>query len=225
MSHMTKTKEGRQSYFCSNILLPLYPHLSKTIRHYLRKLVLKMEGGEFYSLTIREIFRRFHGVDIGLYTYGPLDNNPALLNRGTTIGRYCSIYYTVRRFNHNHPANIKSTHPFFYEPALGMVKDDIIKRTPLVIGNDVWIGHNAIILNTVKSIGDGAVIGAGAVVYDNVPPYAIVMGQPSRVVRFRFSEPRIKELLAEKWWLKSIVELGGEIDEFRKPLEETGSVR
>ena len=100
-----------------------------------------------------------------------------------------------------------------------------LKRTELTIGNDVWIGHNAIILSGVSSIGDGAVIGAGAVLYKDVPPYAVVLGNPARVVRYRFSAEKIEELLESKWWEKSIDELLPEIESFQKPLETEGPIR
>jgi virginiamycin A acetyltransferase len=93
----------------------------------------------------------------------------------------------------------------------------------VVIGNDVWIGFNAIILSGVK-IGDGAVIGAGSVVTHDVPPYAIVAGCPARIIRMRFDQKTIDDLLRIKWWnwnLQRIVEnmpllLSNNIDEFLK---------
>jgi len=188
-------------------------------------MILKAEGGEYYSLTIREIFRKFHGVDIGLYTYGPLAAYPGNLRPVTTVGRYCSVFPTARRFNMNHPMNIKSTHPFFYDAMEGVVNSDIVSLTRLAIGNDVWIGHNVIILHSVETIGDGAVIAAGSVVSSNVPPYAVVAGYPARVVRYRFSPVTIQGLLAEKWWQRSIEELKHGLEDFRKPLEGDAAVR
>ena len=69
----------------------------------------------------------------------------------------------------------------------------------ITVGNDVWIGHGAIILPGVE-IADGAVVGAGAVVTRNVPPYAIVGGSPARLIRYRFSEDIIAKLLSIQWW-------------------------
>jgi len=172
-----------------------------------------------YSLTAREIFRRFHGVNVGLYTIGPCERPPGNFAPGTTIGRYSSIYYTVRTIARDYPASANFPDGLFSDCALGEVKTDNIPGARWLIGNDVFVGHNAIILPSVEQIGDGAVIGAGSVVRSNVPPYAVVTGNPARVVRFRFSEAKIKELLESKWWLKSIDELNGEMEEFRKPLE------
>jgi serine acetyltransferase len=72
---------------------------------------------------------------------------------------------------------------------------------PLVIGNDVWIGANAFInTSSCHSIGDGAIIGAGAVVTHDVPPYAVVVGVPARILKYRFSPEQIDILLRIKWW-------------------------
>jgi serine acetyltransferase len=96
------------------------------------------------------------------------------------------------------------------------VATDPIKDIPLKIGNDVWLGHNSIIMPNVKEIGTGAVIGAGAVVNKDVPPYAVVVGNPARVVKYRFEKCVIEELLKSKWWEKSIEELKPHIREFQQ---------
>jgi acetyltransferase-like isoleucine patch superfamily enzyme len=138
----------------------------------------------------------------------------------TTIGRYSSIAYTAAAFGANHPMNAKSTHAIFYNPALGETDVDLVERTKLTIGSDVWMGHNSIVLNGVESIGHGAVIGAGSVVHKDVPPYAVVVGHPARVVRYRFSDEIIEELLAEQWWERSFEDLKAEgLEKFQQPLE------
>lgn len=71
--------------------------------------------------------------------------------------------------------------------------------TPAEIGNDVWIGQNAVIMDGVK-IGDGAIVAAGAVVTKDVAPYAIVGGVPAKLIKYRFDEATIKDLLRLKWW-------------------------
>ena len=73
------------------------------------------------------------------------------------------------------------------------------KKGDVRIGNDVWIGEDTQILNGV-TIGDGAIIGAHAVIAKDVPPYAVVVGNPGRVVKYRFSEDIIEQLLKIKWW-------------------------
>jgi virginiamycin A acetyltransferase len=165
------------------------------VRTLLRRLTLRFEGGAMYSLTVRDLYRKCHDLDVGLYTIGPCEAGPDSLAPGTSIGRYSSIYYTVRT----------------------MCGDG-----RLIIGNDVYIGHNAIILPTVERIGDGAFIGAGAVVQTSVPPYAVVMGNPARAVKYRFSKTTIADLLESKWWEKSLVELKRESETFQVPLDGDG---
>lgn len=125
------------------------------------------------------------------------------------VGRYCSISSGVVAGDSNHPTDWLSTHPFQYGAGAvftGWTKcaDFDFMRMPrakraVTIGNDVWIGANAIILPGV-GIGDGAVIGAGAVVSADVPPYAVVAGVPARVLRYRFDEQTIERLLELRWW-------------------------
>jgi len=97
----------------------------------------------------------------------------------------------------------------------------LVEYTPIKIGNDVWIGYNSIILPKVSIIADGAVIGAGAVVHEDIPPYAVVTGCPARIVRYRFPQEIIEKLLASKWWEKDIEEIRPNIHEFQKPYKHT----
>ncbi|HWP85967.1 MAG TPA: CatB-related O-acetyltransferase [Terriglobia bacterium] len=191
-------------------------------RSLLRSLADRLEGGEGLSLTLREIMRKYHGVEIGLYT-GGAPFVPGAFRWGTRIGRFNSINWTARAFNADHPMKLKSTHPYFFNRRYGIVARDLIRRPGLEVGNDVWMGHNSIILPSVRKIGDGAVIGAGAVVHKDVPPYAIVVGHPGRIAGYRFSKETIAELLASQWWLKSMPELIGELESFCRPLEEAPS--
>ncbi|UCD00312.1 MAG: CatB-related O-acetyltransferase [Phycisphaerales bacterium] len=147
---------------------------------------------------------------------------PGSVGPGTTIGRYCSIASGVRILNRDHPMDFKSMHAFFFNPDLKYCHKYLTKQTPLKIGNDVWIGTRAIILRNVTEIGDGAVIGAGAIITKNVQPYAVVIGNPARVVRYRFRQETINELLASRWWEQDIGELKPYIDEFQRPYERSG---
>jgi acetyltransferase-like isoleucine patch superfamily enzyme len=185
-----------------------------------RSILERLEGGELYSLTLRDIMRKYHGVDIGLYTVGA-PFVPWAFPSGAKVGRFCTINWAARAFNVDHPMNLKSTHAFFFHPGLGLVSCDPRIHPPLTVGNDVLIGYNAIILPSVRTIGDGAYIGAGTVVHQNVPPYAVVLGHPGRVVRYRFEEEVIKDLLASRWWDKSLRELARNLDDFRRPLSKS----
>jgi len=190
----------------NDLLVKLYGKRRRIIRHCVLQLADKLEGGQWYSPSLRAIFARYHRVEIGLYTHGGCFV-PGAFDQYTTIGRYCSIAGSVRAMNRNHPLHFCSTHAFFFNPALGMVAQDPLEYTPLQIGSDVWIGHNAIIMPAVTSIGHGAVIAAGAVVNKDVPPYAIIVGNPARIVRYRFAPAQIERLLQQKWWEKPLSEL------------------
>lgn len=114
----------------------------------------------------------------------------------TTIGNYCSFARFAIIAPDEHPTNWLSTHVFQYDqPA----KKIFNRRSDTVIGNDVWVGAGAIIMQGLK-IGHGSIIGAGAVVTRDVPPYAIVGGVPAKIIRYRFNVEIITKLLVLKWW-------------------------
>lgn len=202
---------------------PLY-NCYKIQNHRIRSLIIKtlkrLEGGEFYSYTLRKIFKKYHNIDIGMYTYGGCFV-PGQVDPHTTIGRYTSTAQNIRIFNRNHPMEFKSMHGFFFNSKLGYCDNDLVEYTPIKIGNDVWIGYNSIILPKVSIIADGAVIGAGAVVHEDIPPYAVVTGCPARIVRYRFPQETIEKLVASKWWEKDIEEIRPNIHEFQKPYKHT----
>lgn len=212
-------KRAKQNGMLSRLLYRLYRINRHRVRRYIRSLVTRLEGGEFYSTTLRRIFEHYHQVKIGLYTQGGCFI-PFHVDKHTTIGRYCSIARSVRIMNRNHPLNFKSTHAFFFNPRCGICSEDPIAHIPLTVGNDVWIGHGALVMPNVREIGTGAVIAAGAVVNKDVPPYAVVVGNPGRVVRFRFDKEIIDDLLQSCWWEKSIDELLPELPFFQKQYGE-----
>ena len=128
------------------------------------------------------------------------------------IGKYCCIGPYVRTITGKHPIEFAAMHPFFYakKNQIGESYVDITKyeehdyidnekHYQVFIGNDVWIGYEAVILAGV-TIGDGAIIGARAVVTKDVPPYTIVGGVPAKQIRKRFNEETIDTLLKLKWW-------------------------
>jgi len=201
-----------------NLLISLYAINIKLLRRMIRDFVTHYEGGEIYSKSLRAIMKRYHGVTIGMYTHGGCFD-VGYFDRCTTIGRYCSIARCVRVLNVNHPMDHKSTHGFFFNPELKYVRKYTAQVMPLTIGNDVWIGHNAIILPHVRQIGDGAVIGAGSVVNKDIPAYGIAVGNPARLVRYRFMKETIEKLVASRWWERSIEELMPEINQFIGPYE------
>ncbi|MEO8038338.1 MAG: CatB-related O-acetyltransferase [Betaproteobacteria bacterium] len=140
-----------------------------------------------------------------MYSYGCFD--PGRIAKGTTIGRYCSFAHQTYIFNGNHGIDFLSLHPYLYNVALGCVQTETIQRSRCVVEDDVWVGHAALVLPSVTSIGRGAVIGAGAVVTKNVPRYAIVAGNPARIIRFRFSDEIIEKIERTQWWRCSLDQL------------------
>jgi len=180
-----------------------------------RRLVNRLEGGDIYSDTLRDIFRRYHRVEVGAYTHGGCFV-PHAFGPNTTIGRYSSIARTAFAATLDHPIEFKGMHGFFFNSNLGHT-DHVREYSPLEIGSDVWLGHNAVINASVSQVGHGAVVGAGAVVFKDVPPYAVVVGNPGRVVRYRFDPDTIAALLAERWWEHDIDELQPSLGAFSRP--------
>jgi len=199
----------------SEILYTIYRF--KKLRNFVLFLVRKLEGGEFYSSTMRNIFKGYHKVEIGMYSYGCF-NTPDI-GQTTIIGRYCSFAAGVCIFRANHPLTHKSLHPFFYNPHLGFVNKEKIVRKLIVIGHDVWIGQNAIITPSVNRIGNGAIIGAGAIVTKDVPDFAVVAGNPARVIKYRFDQETIIKINQSQWWLKDIQELINNMADFTEPFK------
>jgi acetyltransferase-like isoleucine patch superfamily enzyme len=153
--------------------------------------------------TINNVPKKYK-KNIGKYSYG----NPIIhdFNTNTTIyiGKFCSFAQDVHIYlGGNHRTDWVSTYPFSefnrIWPEAKLIKGHPSSNGDVIIGNDVWIGDNAIILSGV-SLGDGATIGAYSVVTNNVDPYAIVAGNPARLIRKRFDDSTISILLKIKWW-------------------------
>lgn len=172
---------------------------SSIIKRKCIKKICQLEGGEAYSKTARTLFEEAYGVHIGYGTYGSVWTNGALHWQDITIGNYCSFANNVSIYTGNHPIDKFTSHPILYNPSLGANKEIRIGK-PLVIGNDVWIGQNVVILPGCHNIGNGAVIGAGAVVTKNIEPYTIYAGNPARIIRKRFSDNTIQKLENTQWW-------------------------
>lgn len=160
---------------------------------------------QFTSLELREYFKERHQLDVGLYSYGCFDAQR--IAKGTTIGRYCSFADTARILNGNHGMDFISLHPYLYNPAFGFVGAETIQRTRCQVQDDVWLGHGSVLLPNVKFVGRGAVVGAGAIVTRDVPPYAIVGGNPAKIIRFRFAPETIERIERTQWWELSAEEL------------------
>jgi virginiamycin A acetyltransferase len=156
------------------------------------------------------------GIEVGDFTYyddlidpGNFEKNVLyhfdFIEDKLIIGKFCAIGSDVKFIMNgaNHQMNGFSTFPFYIfgeEWASATPKDeDLPYKGDTIIHNDVWIGFNSLIMPGVK-IGNGAIIASGSVVSKDVPDYAIVAGNPAKLIRYRFDEPTIQKLLEISWW-------------------------
>jgi acetyltransferase-like isoleucine patch superfamily enzyme len=163
------------------------------------------EGAFVYKSSLGKfnvIFNKTNIVScaIGSHTY--VQKNSTIIN--AKIGKYCSIAPNVNIGPGIHKTNGVSTHPAFFLKNTPLLKTysskDAFESSKLVeIGNDVWIGQNALILDGIK-IGNGAIIAAGAIVTKNVEPYSIVGGVPAKHIKYRFDDLTISILEKSEWW-------------------------
>lgn len=166
-----------------------------------------IRAGKFFTRDLLQAWaekRGFRGLEVGDHSYG----NPSVMWWGEDaklkIGKFCSIADNVSLFlGGNHRADWVTTYPFsglapLWPEAAG-IKGHPATNGDVVVGNDVWLASGCTILSGI-TVGDGAVIGARAVVTKDVPPYAIVAGNPAEIVRFRFDPQTIERLLRIRWW-------------------------
>lgn len=199
----------KESRLLSKFLCAIYRINNRYLRKIIREVILRQKGSqlyaELYSKTLRKIYAKYRGVEIGLYTYGAF--HPGFLP-GTVIGRYSSMPRNMLVINASHPITHRSCHPFFFNPDLGYVDKlratRVTRSTNLIIGNDVYIGLDVTIMPKVTSIGDGSVIAAGSVVVKDVPPFAIIGGNPAKIIKYRFSQQVIDQITQSAWWEKDI---------------------
>jgi acetyltransferase-like isoleucine patch superfamily enzyme len=153
----------------------------------------------------------YGAVRIGSFSYISVG---AVAYPNVTLGRFCSISRNVQLGLARHPVHFLSSHPFQFSQGLfsGVPGYNSLQTAkwrvhrPTVVGHDVWIGANAMVLSGVE-IGTGAVIGAGAVITGDVEPYDIMGGVPARKIGRRFDESTVDQLLGSRWWELPLSEL------------------
>lgn len=174
--------------------------LRKDLRYYLTNLLDKESCFKYKNVRYTNAHIA-HDVKIGEFSY--LDGG-AILPSGTEIGRYCSIArnFSVFLGRHNyHTLTTSYLNPCFFKGGAVIVNSSKAgsDHKKVIIGNDVWIGADVKIVNSI-TIGNGAVIGAGSIVTKDIPDYAIAVGVPAEVIKYRFDPSIIKRLQQTKWW-------------------------
>jgi len=196
----------------NSLLLLIWSKLLKKIRG------AAVRGSTVHATSKVESGSTFYDSQIGKYSFCGYDCEIS----HAQIGAFCSIANEVLIGGGLHPIDWASTSPVFYDNRDSISKKFSKHARPVqktvVIGNDVWIGSRAIIMQGV-TIGTGAVIGAGSVVTRDVPPYAVVAGVPARLIRMRFDDSLISRLLSSEWWQLSDEILATAAIEIRKPSE------
>jgi acetyltransferase (isoleucine patch superfamily)-like protein len=189
---------NRKKYF---IKIGIIAMIACLLKHLLNKIkrLYRISRFRYSSEIIENPACRF-----GKYTYGEPNIASYASSSQVLVGNFCSIAQGVTiLLGGEHFLNRVSTYSWHgeagdYFPASRAFEDSYSKGN-VVIGHDVWLGRNALILSGVN-IGDGAVIGAGAVVVKDIPPYAIAAGNPARVIRYRFDRQQIAALEKIQWW-------------------------
>lgn len=195
---------------------------AKVIKSELRENVIVGEDSYITGSLLKEnvqINRRnlLEDAFLGEYTFTGANT----VIKHADIGKFCSISWNVSieggggRHNYTH----LSTHPFNQLKSFGLVDENTPLRSKYAkIADDVWIGMNSCILPGV-SINCGGVVGSGSVVTKDVPPYAIVAGNPARIIKYRYDEEIINILLKCRWWdwPKDVIRTNIEL--FRRPID------
>lgn len=140
-------------------------------------------------------------IVMGNHSYRSKNAYVKVWHRNCTVevGKYCSLAACGFIYDGNHNPNFASTFPFFELGSSDKAPPNQLLKTPPSVGNDVWIADDVIVHSGV-TIGDGAVIAGQSVVTKDVPPYALVAGNPARIIKYRFEPDVIKRFLLVKWW-------------------------
>lgn len=219
---------------CSNyvvILASINDTIYSDIKASVAKYFNKDNIAEFFVIPPINLWH----TDIGKHSYGPICYNHAFIK---SIGSFCSFASGVD-VAENHPMNYITTHPMLYmgrqfeDIKIDYIeykeielyfegvqpKDFVPKMKRCNIGNDVWLGKNVIITNG-ANIGNGVIAGANSVITKDIPDYAVVVGAPARIIRYRFSPEQIEGLNKIAWWDWSDEEIRDRYDDFYLPVDD-----
>ncbi|WP_281691046.1 CatB-related O-acetyltransferase [Pseudomonas sp. PARCl1] len=215
--------EKIESFLIDNNIFLQHPFKIKGVYKYGESLILRSK----ILVEPYATMQKGHFISVGAFSFFQSNFLPPV-----EIGRYSSVSWSVSVMGHDHPINHISTHPFTYRDYFQRrIKQDFgttiaigdfaADRGAVRIGHDVWIGQNALLRRGV-TIGNGAVVAAGAVVVKDVPPYAIVGGNPAKIIRYRFEEKVIEKLLASQWWQYHCKDFTGDVTNPEKFVDELG---
>jgi len=167
----------------------------------LKRIINKLKQLVYTPSIFMKQNNRYQDHEIGEWTYGSPEIILGRTHGKFQIGKYCSIAPNVECILvGDHRTDFVTTYPFnvFFDEFKNL-KGHPRHRGDIIVGSDVWIGYGARILSG-TTIGDGAVIAANAMVVKDIPPYAIVAGNPAKIIRYRFTPDIIEKLLLIKWW-------------------------
>ncbi len=185
---------------------------------------------EFTSMKRKKVHTK-----IGKYSYGPICHDHFLIE---SIGSFCSFGIGVEAVR-NHEMRFVTTHPMIYAGQMDenmevpfstfddfawyfegvQPHEEVMKSKRSKIGNDVWLGQNVLITNG-ADIGNGVIAGAGAVITKAVPDYAVVVGVPAKIIKYRYSPEQIEKLNGIAWWNWTDEEIRERYDDFYLPIDE-----
>ena len=196
----------------SNILIRLYNQLKRIARN-----TNAVDTKRFKNVVL---YPPFNIVNSSINEFTYISHNSIV--HSSSIGKYCSIGPNCVIGYGDHPTNFKSTSPIFYHTGkifeFSYADTDLFNHSKkIIIGNDVWIGANVVIRNGI-TIGDGVIIGAGSVVVANLKPFGIYAGVPAKLIRMRFENEKVNNILSDPWWNWSREKIVDNLKDFQYPL-------
>nr|WP_300185816.1 CatB-related O-acetyltransferase [uncultured Agathobaculum sp.] len=200
----------------STLQMSLYESLFKNVSKYFPSDHIVVTQ---WHITPENIYTK-----VGKYSYGPICTDHPLIE---SIGAFCSFALGVDAVE-NHEMRYVSTHTIIYRDIQDKPfafdgirpKVELCKQyTPSRIGNDVWLGKNVIITNG-ANIGNGVIAGAGSIITKDIPDYAVVVGAPARIIRYRYTPQQIEALNRIAWWDWSDNEIRERHDDFYLPIDD-----